>query len=83
MRFSDILSRADDANPANAAWYAGVAAAAAAQCGQGRAADGLELLRAAWACYEDEQPDGAVRSRAQQTRSDWGSMARRFLERED
>jgi len=48
-----------------------------------RAADGLELLRAAWACYEDEQPDGAVRSRAQQTRSDWGSMARRFLERED
>ena len=48
-----------------------------------RAADGLKLLLSAWARYEDEQPDGAPRSRAQQARSDWGSMARRFLERED
>jgi hypothetical protein len=40
-------------------------------------------LLSAWARYEDEQPDGAPRSRAQQARSDWGSMARRFLERED
>jgi hypothetical protein len=48
-----------------------------------RAADGLKLLLSAWARYEDEQPDGMPRSRAQQARSDWGSMARRFLERED
>jgi hypothetical protein len=48
-----------------------------------RASDGLKLLLSAWARYEDEQPDGQLRSRAQQTRSDWGSMARRFLEREE
>ncbi len=48
-----------------------------------RAADGLKLLRAAWPRYEDEQPDGAAGSRAQQARSAWGSMVRRFLERED
>lgn len=48
-----------------------------------RAAAGLKLLLSAWARYEDEQPDGGPRSRAQQARSDWGSMARRFLERED
>jgi len=48
-----------------------------------RAADGLKLLFSAWARYEDEQHDGAARNRAQQARSDWGSMARRFLERED
>ncbi len=48
-----------------------------------RASDGLKLLLSAWARYEDEQPDGVMRSRAQQARSDWGSMARRFLEREE
>ena len=48
-----------------------------------RASDGLKLLLSAWARYEDEQPDGAPRSRAQQARSDWGSMARRFLERDE
>lgn len=48
-----------------------------------RASDGLKLLLSAWARYEDEQPDGPPRSRVQQARSDWGSMARRFLERED
>lgn len=48
-----------------------------------RASNGLKLLLSAWARYEDEQADGNARTRAQQSRSDWGSMARRFLERED
>jgi len=42
-----------------------------------------EALRAAWARYEDEQPDDVPRSRAQQAQLYWGSLARRFLERED
>jgi hypothetical protein len=36
-------------------------------------ADGLKLLLSAWARYEEEQPDGAARSRAQQARSDWAA----------
>lgn len=47
-----------------------------------RAADGLKLLLSAWARYEDEQPDGRPRSQAADARTDWGRMARRFLERE-
>ncbi len=47
------------------------------------ASDGLKLLLSAWARYEDEQPDGQPRRRAQDARSDWGKMARMFLERED
>jgi len=47
-----------------------------------RAASGLKLLLSAWARYEDEQTDGPLRTRAQETRADWGRMARRFLERE-
>lgn len=47
------------------------------------ARDGLKLLLAAWARYEDEQPDGVRRSRAQETRVDWGKIARQFLEKED
>jgi hypothetical protein len=49
----------------------------------GRAADGLKLLLSAWARYEDEQPDGKPRAQAADARSDWGRMARRFLEREE
>jgi hypothetical protein len=49
----------------------------------GRAADGLKLLLSAWARYEDELPDGQPRTRAAEARSDWGRMARRFLEREE
>jgi hypothetical protein len=49
----------------------------------GRAADGLKLLLSAWARYEDEQTDSRRRQQVQDARSDWGRMARRFLERED
>jgi hypothetical protein len=45
-----------------------------------RALDGLKLLLMAWARYEDEQPDGALRQRTQDTRLDWGRIARSFLQ---
>jgi hypothetical protein len=41
--------------------------------------DGLKLLLTAWARYEDEQPDGIRRERAQEARTDWGRVARTFL----
>lgn len=41
--------------------------------------DGLKLLLTAWARYEDEQPDGRRREAAQETRTDWGRVARTFL----
>lgn len=44
-----------------------------------RALNGLKLLLMAWARYEDEQPDGPIRARAQEARIDWGRIARRFL----
>ncbi|AFY33518.1 ATP-binding protein [Calothrix sp. PCC 7507] len=44
--------------------------------------DGLKLLLMAWARYEDEQPDGQRKENAQDTRIDWGRVARRFLENE-
>lgn len=44
--------------------------------------DGLKLLLMAWARYEDEQPDGKRKSDAQDTRIDWGRIARQFLETE-
>ena len=44
---------------------------------------GLKLLLAAWARYEDEQPDGKRRQDTQDARIDWGRMARQFLEREE
>ncbi|MGH1393529.1 MAG: ATP-binding protein [Trichormus sp.] len=44
--------------------------------------DGLKLLLMAWARYEDEQPDGKFKENAQDTRIDWGRVARRFLENE-
>lgn len=43
------------------------------------AREGLELLLMAWARYEDEQPDGPRRTKAQDARWDWGRMAREFL----
>lgn len=43
------------------------------------AREGLELLLMAWARYEDEQPDGPRRIKAQDSRWDWGRMAREFL----
>lgn len=43
---------------------------------------GLKLLLMAWARYEDELPEGKRRNNAQETRNDWGVMARRFLEDE-
>ena len=43
------------------------------------ARDGLKLLLTAWARYEDEQPDGTRRERAQEARTDWGRVARTFL----
>lgn len=49
----------------------------------GHAADGLKLLLSAWARYEDEQPDGKMRTQAADARNDWGRMARRFLERDE
>jgi hypothetical protein len=42
--------------------------------------EGLKLLLMAWARYEDEQPDGPRRQRAQDARFDWGRVARQFLE---
>lgn len=47
------------------------------------ALDGLKLLLMAWARYEDEQPDGRRRDQAQESRLDWGRLARQFLQRED
>lgn len=44
---------------------------------------GLKLLLAAWARYEDEQPDGKRRQDTQDARVDWGRIARQFLEDEE
>ncbi len=41
---------------------------------------GLKLLLEAWARYEDEQPEGPRRNQVQDARSDWGRVARQFLE---
>ena len=45
--------------------------------------EGLKLLLMAWAQYEDEQPDGPRRNKAQDARVDWGRVARQFLEGEE
>lgn len=44
--------------------------------------EGLKLLLEAWARYEDELTDGPRRERAQETRFQWGIVARQFF-RED
>lgn len=40
----------------------------------------LKLVIMAWARYEDQQPDGDAKNRAQEARADWGRIAKRFLE---
>ena len=57
--------------------------AAKLQARLSRASDGLKLLLTAWARYEDEQPDGRPRERAQEARTDWGRIARRFLSHDE
>ncbi len=47
-----------------------------------RAADGLKLLLMAWARYEDGL-DGKRREAAQDARTDWGRIARRFLSHDE
>ncbi len=47
------------------------------------ARDGLKTLLIAWARYEDELPEGVRRQAAQNTRDDWGHVARDFLMQED
>ena len=46
------------------------------------ASDGLKLLLMAWARYEDEQPDGKLKTVVQESRQDWGRIARQFLQEE-
>lgn len=48
-----------------------------------KSAEGLKLLLTAWARYEDEQPDGIRKNRAQEARADWGRIARQFYEIEE
>jgi signal transduction histidine kinase len=48
-----------------------------------RARDGLRLLFFAWARYEDTQQAKVKREWAQMTRTDWGRIARRFLDYEE
>lgn len=43
------------------------------------ASEGLKLLLMAWARYEDEQPDGHKKNNVQDSRTDWGRIARDFL----
>ncbi|WP_299708412.1 ATP-binding protein [uncultured Pontibacter sp.] len=43
------------------------------------ASEGLKLLLMAWARYEDEQPDGSLKSSTQNARMDWGRVAKDFL----
>ena len=47
-----------------------------------RASDGLKLLLLAWARYEDKL-DGRLREAAQDARTDWGRIARRFLSHDE
>lgn len=49
----------------------------------GNARDGLKTLLIAWARYEDELPEGPRRQAAQNTRDDWGRVARDFLTSDD
>jgi hypothetical protein len=49
----------------------------------GNAFDALKLLIMAWARYEDQQPDGDQKDKAQEARADWGRMAKRFLNNQE
>jgi hypothetical protein len=48
-----------------------------------KASEGLKLLLAAWARYEDETPDGLRRDHIQGVRQDWGKYAKYFLRDQD
>jgi hypothetical protein len=50
---------------------------------EGNAFDALKLLIMAWARYEDQQPDGDQKDKAQEARADWGRMAKRFLNNQE
>lgn len=45
----------------------------------GNALDGLKLLLAAWARFEDETQEERQREQLQDVRNDWGRVARQFL----
>ncbi|MGO4876560.1 ATP-binding protein [Pedobacter psychrotolerans] len=47
------------------------------------AKDGMKLLLMAWARFEDEQPDGRLKSNVRNARIDWGRMASAFMIIED
>ena len=49
----------------------------------GNASEGLKLLLMAWARYEDEQPDGKLKSNVQDSRQDWGRIAKDFLKEDE
>jgi hypothetical protein len=44
-----------------------------------KASEGLKLLLAAWARFEDEIPDGDRKDEIQDARKDWGRIAKKFL----
>jgi hypothetical protein len=44
-----------------------------------KASEGLRLLLAAWARFEDEIPDGDRKDDIQDARKDWGRIAKKFL----
>lgn len=44
---------------------------------------GLKLLLMSWARYEDEETDGRRRQAIQDSRVDWGRVARQFLEQDE
>ena len=41
---------------------------------------GLKLILMAWARYEDEQPDGPLKTAVKNARQDWGRIAAEFME---
>lgn len=45
-----------------------------------KASEGLRLLLAAWARYEDEIPDGQRKDLIQDIRKDWGRIAKNFMQ---
>jgi hypothetical protein len=46
-----------------------------------KASEGLRLLLAAWARFEDEIPDGERKDDIQDARKDWGRIAKKFLKK--
>ncbi|MCA0972260.1 ATP-binding protein [Halobacillus litoralis] len=48
-----------------------------------KASEGLRLLLAAWARFEDEVPDGQRKDIIQDIRKDWGRIAKNFMTEEE